>query len=69
MCAFFTEENVRDYAGAVSSDTDAYAKYFNYMLNNGIYVAPSQFEAMFISGAHSDEDIDKTIEVLMGAEA
>lgn len=69
MCAFFTEENVRDYAGAVSSDTDAYAKYFNYMLNNGIYVAPSQFEAMFISGAHSDEDIDKTIEVLIGAEA
>ena len=69
MCAFFTEENVKDYAGAVSSDTGAYAKYFNYMLNHGIYVAPSQFEAMFISGAHSDEDIDKTIEVLMAAEA
>ena len=42
-------ENVRDYAGALSSDTKAYADYFNYMLNHGIYVAPSQFEAMFIS--------------------
>ena len=65
MCAFFTDENVRDYAGALSSDTKAYADYFNYMLNNGIYVAPSQFEAMFISGAHSDEDIKKTIDVLL----
>lgn len=65
MCAFFTDENVKDYAGALSSDTKAYADYFNYMLNNGIYVAPSQFEAMFISGAHSDEDIQKTIDVLL----
>ena len=37
---------------------------FNYMLENGIYVAPSQFEAMFISAAHSDEDIQRTIDVL-----
>ena len=65
MCAFFTDENVKDYAGALSSDTKAYADYFNYMLNNGIYVAPSQFEAMFISGVHSDEDIQKTIDVLL----
>lgn len=65
MCVFFTDENVKDYAGALSSDTKAYANYFNYMLNNGIYVAPSQFEAMFISGAHSDEDIQKTIDVLL----
>ncbi|MCD8021282.1 MAG: glutamate-1-semialdehyde 2,1-aminomutase [Clostridiales bacterium] len=65
MSAFFTDQDVKDYAGAVSSDTDAYARYFNYMLEHGIYVAPSQFEAMFISGAHSDEDIAKTIDVLM----
>ena len=65
MSAFFTDENVKDYAGALSSDTKAYADYFNYMLENGIYVAPSQFEAMFISGAHSDEDIQKTIDVLL----
>ena len=65
MSAFFTEEEVKDYAGALSSDTEAYAKYFNYMLEHGIYVAPSQFEAMFISGAHSDADIQKTIDVLL----
>lgn len=64
MSAFFTGENVKDYAGATSSDTKAYAGYFNYMLENGIYVAPSQFEAMFISAAHSDEDIQRTIDVL-----
>ena len=64
MSAFFTGENVKDYAGATSSDTKAYADYFNYMLENGIYVAPSQFEAMFISAAHSDEDIQRTIDVL-----
>ncbi|MDO5146247.1 MAG: glutamate-1-semialdehyde 2,1-aminomutase [Eubacteriales bacterium] len=65
MCAFFTDRKVTDYAGATSSDTDAYAKYFNEMLESGIYVAPSQFEAMFISGAHSEEDINRTIEVLL----
>ena len=62
---FFRGENVKDCAGATSSDTKAYADYFNYMLENGIYVAPSQFEAMFISAAHSDEDIQRTIDVLI----
>ena len=66
LSAFFTDQEVTDYAGALSSDTDAYATYFNYMLENGIYVAPSQFEAMFVSGAHSDADIARTIEVLEG---
>lgn len=65
MSAFFTDQPVKDYASALSSDTKAYADYFGYMLENGIYVAPSQFEAMFISGAHSDEDIEKTIQVLL----
>lgn len=64
MSAFFTDQEVKDYAGAVSADTEAYAEYFGYMLENGIYVAPSQFEAMFVSGAHSDEDIARTIRVL-----
>ena len=64
MSAFFTGEYEKDYAGATSSDTKAYADYFNYMLENGIYVAPSQFEAMFISAAHSDEDIQRTIDVI-----
>jgi glutamate-1-semialdehyde 2,1-aminomutase len=65
LSAFFTGEKVRDYAGALSSDTKAYASYFGYMLENGIYVAPSQFEAMFVSAAHSDEDISRTIDVLL----
>lgn len=64
MSAFFTDQEVKDYAGALSSDTTAYANYFNEMLEQGIYVAPSQFEAMFISGAHSEEDIAQTIRVL-----
>ncbi len=65
MSAFFTGEKVKDYAGATSCDTDAYASYFNAMLERGIYVAPSQFEAMFVSGAHTDEEIDRTIDVLL----
>ena len=64
LSAFFTGEDVRDYQGALSSDTEAYADYFGYMLEHGIYVAPSQFEAMFVSGAYSDEDIEETIRIL-----
>lgn len=62
MCMFFTEEPVHDFNAAVKSDTKLYGKYFNEMLNNGIYLAPAQFEAMFISTAHTKEDLDKTIE-------
>lgn len=64
MSAFFTDQEVVDYASATSSDTTAYAAYFNHMLNHGIYAAPSQFEAMFISSEHTEADILKTIEVL-----
>jgi glutamate-1-semialdehyde 2,1-aminomutase len=64
LSAFFTDQEVKDYAGALSSDTNTYAQYFNEMLEKNIYVAPSQFEAMFISGAHSDDDIAETIKVL-----
>ncbi|MGN0153563.1 MAG: glutamate-1-semialdehyde 2,1-aminomutase [Lachnospiraceae bacterium] len=62
MSVFFTDQQVVDYASAISSDTEAYAKYFNYMLDQGIYLAPSQFEAMFVSYAHSEEDLEKTCE-------
>ena len=61
-CMFFTEEEVVDFNGAVKSDTELYGKYFHEMLKNGVYLAPAQFEAMFISTAHSTEDLDKTIE-------
>lgn len=63
-CLFFTKERVTDYESARKSDTDKYAAYFNGMLDGGIYVAPAQFEAMFISMAHTAEDIDKTISVM-----
>jgi glutamate-1-semialdehyde 2,1-aminomutase len=61
MCMFFTEGVVDDFKSAVSSDTVLYGKYFHEMLNRGIYLAPAQFEALFVSTAHSKEDLDKTI--------
>ncbi len=61
LCTFFTEDAVYDYATATSSDTERYAKYFNAMLEGGVYLAPSQFEAAFVSTAHSDADIEATI--------
>lgn len=64
MSVFFTDREVRDYESAVSSDTEKYAGYFAFLLEAGIYAAPSQFEAMFISDAHSEEDIRKTCEII-----
>ncbi len=61
MCMFFNEEPVDDFKTAVNSDTALYGKYFHEMLNRGIYLAPAQFEALFVSTAHSKEDLDKTI--------
>jgi glutamate-1-semialdehyde 2,1-aminomutase len=66
MSIFFTDKPVTDFESAVSSDTEMYAKYFNAMLDKGIYLAPSQFEAMFVSGVHSREDFDRTVEVMNG---
>lgn len=63
MSIFFTDQNVTDYNSAVSSNLEAYTSYFGYMLVRGIYLAPSQFEAMFVSDAHTDEDIDRTCEL------
>jgi len=61
-CLFFTESKVNNFDSALKSDVQLYGKYFHKMLEKGIYLAPSQFEAMFISTAHSKEDLDKTIE-------
>lgn len=63
---FFTDEPVRDYAGAKTADTEAFARYANYMFDHGIYCAPSQFEAMFISMAHTDGELNHTLEVMDG---
>ncbi|MCB0732343.1 MAG: glutamate-1-semialdehyde 2,1-aminomutase, partial [Ignavibacteriae bacterium] len=61
MCLFFTEEEVTDFQSAVKSNIELYGKYFHKMLEQGIYLAPAQFEALFVSTVHSKEDFDKTI--------
>ena len=64
-CVFFTEKKVKDYVTAKTSDTEAFAKYFKYLLTHGIYMAPSQFEAIFLSGVHTKEkELKKTLEVI-----
>jgi glutamate-1-semialdehyde 2,1-aminomutase len=58
---FFTEKRVSNFAEAQTSDLTMFAKYFKGMLEQGIYLAPSQYEALFVSGAHSERDIQTTI--------
>lgn len=64
LSVFFTSDPVTDYRSALKSDLKAFSKYFSHMLDHGIYLAPSQFEALFISDAHSDEDLRRTCEVI-----
>lgn len=64
ITAFFTDEKVVDYNTAKTSDTQKYAEYFGYMQDNGIYIAPSQFEAMFVSSSHSSDDISHTCDII-----
>jgi len=59
---FFTETKVVDYSTAMTCDTERFSRYFRNMLNSGIYLAPSQFEASFLSLAHTKKDLEKTIE-------
>ena len=61
-CLFFTEKEVTDFKTALTSDTAAYGRYFQEMLKRGVYLAPAQFEAMFLSTVHSREDLDLTIQ-------
>lgn len=61
---FFAKEEVYDYASAKKSDTQQYQNYFKYMLNKGIYLAPAQFEAMFLSVSHRENEINQTLEVI-----
>ena len=65
-CVFFTSEPVVNYASAKTSDTGRYREYFKYMLGHGIYLAPSQFEAMFLSAAHTRNDLENTLDVICG---
>ncbi|MBM7614719.1 glutamate-1-semialdehyde 2,1-aminomutase [Alkaliphilus hydrothermalis] len=62
LCMFFTEVEVVDFKTASTSDTEKYAVFFREMLQQGVYLAPSQYEATFISAAHTDEMIQQTIE-------
>src|SRR5213075_1658797 len=61
---FMTDEPVRNFDDAQRADTDRYGALFRHLLDRGIYVAPSQFEAMFVSLAHGDEEIDRTIQAV-----
>ncbi len=63
-CLFFTGQTVHDYESAKTSDTKAYADYCNYMLTHGVYLAPAQFEAMFLSMAHSDAQLKQVLETM-----
>ncbi|MCD8197336.1 MAG: glutamate-1-semialdehyde 2,1-aminomutase [Lachnospiraceae bacterium] len=61
---FFTAEAVRDYTSAKTADTALFKEYFRHMLEAGVYLAPSQFEAIFLSAAHTEKDIDFTLGVM-----
>jgi glutamate-1-semialdehyde 2,1-aminomutase len=67
LTPFFTSQPVRDYASATTADTASYAKFFRGMIVRGIYPPPSQFEAWFLSAAHTRADIDRTIRVARDA--
>lgn len=61
LTPFFTDRPVRDYQSALSSDTQTYGVFFREMLARGVYLPPSQFEAWFLSAAHTERDVDRTV--------
>ncbi len=65
-CVFFTDGPVYNYEDARKADVEEFGRYFNYMINNGVSMAPSQFESIFISNAHTRELIDMTMYILEG---
>jgi len=67
FCAYFTDAPVWNLQDALRSDRNRFARFFHSMLANGVYLAPSQFEAGFLSTAHTEKDIDFTIEAAQGA--
>ena len=64
MGMFFTKGPVRSFADAKTSDLDTFSSYYRQMLSRGIYLAPSQFEALFVSAAHSPEDLQATTDAM-----
>jgi glutamate-1-semialdehyde 2,1-aminomutase len=69
LTLFMTDAPVRDFDAAQACDTERYAELFRHLLAHGVYVAPSQFEAMFVSLAHGDEEIDETIAAVASFDA
>ncbi len=67
LTPFFTSKPVNNYTGALAADTKAYALFFREMIKRGIYLPPSQFEAWFLSAAHTDRDIQKTLDAAKAA--
>jgi glutamate-1-semialdehyde 2,1-aminomutase len=67
LTPFFTTQPVRDYQSALAADTERYAAFFRGMLDRGIYPPPSQFEAWFLSAAHTERDVDKTVRAARAA--
>ena len=67
MTLFFNGGPIVDYESAALSDRGAFADYFHAMLERGVSLPPSQFEAMFVSAAHSEADVDRTLEAARGA--
>ena len=61
FCAYFSSEPVHNLTDALKSDRERFKRYFHSMLDQGIYLAPSQFEAGFLSTAHTQADLDKTV--------
>ena len=66
MSVFFTSQDVKSYKDVLTCDLDKYADYYSFLRENGIYIAPSQFEAVFVSDAHSIEDIKNTLSIIAG---
>ena len=62
MTWFFTDRDVTDYDSAKTSNTAQFGKFFHAMLERGIYLPPSQYEALFVSAAHTDADIERTLD-------
>ena len=69
LTPFFTAGPVRDYRSATGANTELYARFFRDMLMRGVYPPPSQFEAWFLSTAHTARDVDKTIAAAQNGDA
>lgn len=66
-CMFFTGQKVENYAQAKTADTERFARYFRFMLSHGVHLAPSQFEAMFLSNAHTEDHVELTLDLVRQA--